>query len=247
MEAMFEILRRLGPAAWLAGAAAVLPAVNGFLLLAYINQVGMWLRDHGTRGVVVYSAGFMVLAGLALLPTYASAILGGWAFGFATGFPAALCGFVGGSLIGYAVARPTAAGRVESLLTEKPKWRVVRDALVGSGAWRALLIVTLVRVPPNSPFALTNLVLASVRVPLWTYLVGTAIGMAPRTAAAVYLASQVRGLTAEEAKDQRPGWWVPVGIGLTLAVLWIVGTMATHALRRVTAEGAGGTAAPNAE
>jgi MFS family permease len=38
-----------------------------------------------------------------------------------------------------------------------------------------VLIVTLVRLPPNSPFAITNLVLASAGVPRPVYLLGTAI------------------------------------------------------------------------
>jgi len=178
-ETLKEVLTRLGPAAVLGFIAATLPPLGSIALFYYMNDLGAWLRGHGTQGLVYYALGFGLFAGLALLPTYASAALGGWAFGFANGFPAAMSGFVLGSLIGYAIARPTASSRVESLINEKPKWKTVRDSLVGSGFWRTLMIVTLVRVPPNSPFAVTNLVLASVRVPVVPYALGDIAGHGP--------------------------------------------------------------------
>ncbi len=226
---------RLGPASFLAVGAAVLPPLGSLLLFANINQIGDWLRSHGSTGIAFYIAGFAFFAGVALLPTYSSAILGGWAFGFAVGLPAALAGFLGGALIGYGVARPTSAERVTRLIDEKPQWKAVRDSLMGGSKARALLIVTLLRLPPNSPFALTNLVLASVRTPLWIYLLGTLIGMTPRTALVLYIASQVQGKMADEAAKDKPWWMIAVGIGATVIVLGIVGMMAKKALAKVTA------------
>jgi hypothetical protein len=55
-------------------------------------------------GVVLYLAAFAVLGGLALLPTYAQSLLGGWAFGFAGGLPVVLAGFAGAALVNYAIA-----------------------------------------------------------------------------------------------------------------------------------------------
>ena len=73
--------RRLGPASYLAVGAAVLPPLGSIILFANINRIGDWLRADGHNGVAVYIAGFAFFAGVALLPTYSSAILGGWAFG----------------------------------------------------------------------------------------------------------------------------------------------------------------------
>lgn len=229
-----EILKRLGPASVLAFIAGTLPILGTVVLLANINAVGTYLRDRQPGSIGVYAAAFAVLAGIALVPTHSSAFVGGWAFGFALGFPAALAGFVGGALIGYAIARPTASERVESLIAEKPKWKAVHDALVRGSAWRTLLIVTLVRVPPSSPFALTNMVLASVRVPAWIYVVGTLIGMTPRTAVIVYLASTLRDAVLRESASTKPGWMIAAGIAATLLVLGIIGWMGNQALRRLT-------------
>lgn len=230
-------MKRLGPASILAGFALVCPPIGGTLILVYMDTIARWFDAHPAAGPWIYAAAFALFAGLALLPTYAQSILGGWAFGVAGGFPAALCGFVGGSLIGYAVARPTASARVTKLIHEHPRWQAVRDALVGGSFWKTLGIVTLMRLPPNSPFALTNLVLASVRVPLPTYVIATAVGMAPRTLAAVWLGAALHekfSSIREGLEAEKPWWWLAVGIGLTLIVLGILGYIANKALERVT-------------
>jgi uncharacterized membrane protein YdjX (TVP38/TMEM64 family) len=231
-----KVIRELGPAAILAAMASTLPPIGSLVLFTYIDTVGTWLRQHES-GVGIYIAGFAVLAGLALLPTYASAILGGWAFGLKLGFPAAMAGFLGASLIAYAIGRPTAATRVEAVLQSRPKWRAVRDALVGGSSLRCLGIVTLLRLPPNSPFALTNLVLSSSRVPLWIYALGTVVGMAPRTGLVLFVASRVRDHVASEAAKTSPWWIVAIGIAATLAVLVVIGIISKRALDRVTKGG----------
>lgn len=226
-----EIVRRLGPAGALAVVAATLPALGGFLLLAQLGTVGAWLGSHEGTGLLIYLAGFAFTSGLALLPTYSQSALGGWTFGFAAGFPAALGGLIGGALIGYGVARPAAGQRVIRLIDEHPRWRAVYDALLGGSLLRTLLIVTLLRLPPNSPFAITNLVLAATRVPLTVYMLGTALGMAPRTGMVVFLAS--RAPDFDPARGQDWLYWA-ISIVTTLVVLAVIGVLANHALLRIT-------------
>lgn len=224
----------------MAAVAAAAPAIGGFVVLGTLGVVGPWLRDHGSAGVAMYVAALAVCAGLALLPTYSQAILGGWAFGFATGFPAALGGIFGGAVIGMLVSRRAASEDVMKVLASRPEWLAVRNAMVGSGFWKALGMVTLVRLPPNSPFALMNLALGSTRVPWGAALIGTVIGLAPRTAAAVWIAASVRSLAADEAtsavKDRMPEWVVIGGIGLTIAVVVVIGMIATRVMKRWVAE-----------
>lgn len=235
------VVGKLGPAAPLAVAWAVLPPLGSIVLFTYLGTIGAWLRGHEAAGVVLYAAAFAVLAGMALLPTYASAILGGWAFGFALGFPAALAGFCGGAIIGYFIARGAARDRAVKLIEEHEKWRIVRDALIGDttdgrdghGFCKMLGVVALVRLPPNSPFAITNLVMASVKVRFIPYILGTLIGMAPRTGAAVYIAATLREMAAADVAKQRPWWWIAVGIVLTIVVLAVLGSVAKRALGKM--------------
>lgn len=235
-----EIAKRLGPVAFLGIWSAAIPPLGSLALFYFMDDIGLWLRSHESLGVVLYAVGFAVLAGLALLPTYASAILGGWAFGMGLGYPAALAGFLFGSLIGYGVAKPTAGERVIKLIDERPKWKVVRKALLESGFGRMLLIITLLRLPPNSPFAVTNLVLASVRVPLGAYVIGTLVGMAPRTGIVLYLAAQISQKFSEHAKDaakaDKPWWYIVAGVVLSILALAVIGLIANRALEKVTSE-----------
>ena len=223
-------VRRLGAIGPLAAAAAVLPAVGGIVLLVYAQSAGDWLRSHGEVGPILYTACFTILAGLALLPTYAQAIVGGFAFGATIGTAAALAGFVGAAVVGYLVAWLASGDKAEQVIAEHAKWKAVHDELLRGGFWKTLGIVTLIRVPPNSPFAMTNLVLAATKVPLPVYVIGTLVGMAPRTFAAVYIGSTFSDLNAIAT----PLWMKIGGIVLTLIVLGVIGLLANRAISHVT-------------
>ena len=215
--------RRLAP---LAIVSLLLPPLGAAVLIGYMPRLGPWLQAHGVTGVMAYVAGFAVFGGFALLPTYAPAILGGWAFGDRVGLPAALAGFVLASAINYAWAHRWSTHAAQ-LLAERPKWLVVRNALVGMSRWRTTLVVALVRVPPNSPFALSNSALAAARVPIVPYLVGTFLGLTPRTAVAVRAGSHLS--TLDFRQPDAYGAAI-VTIGLSIAVLGILGWLARRAL-----------------
>lgn len=235
-----RLIHELGPAAPLALIAATLPALGGLILLGSLPSIGPWLRQHELTGVVLYALAFALSSGLALLPTYAQSLLGGWAFGVWAGFPAALVGCVVGATLGYEIARRAASAKVMHIVERNVRLAVVRRALIGEGRplgfWRCLGLVVLVRLPPNSPFALTNLVLASVRVPRLCFVAGTAAGLAPRTAVAVWLASQVADLV-EAPAGVRPGWLTVAGLVVSLVAVAVIGAMANRALARVGSAG----------
>lgn len=236
---VWNTIRRLGPAAVLGVLATALPPISGILLIAYMKTVAQWLRSNQDAGVYIYTGAFAVLSGLALLPTFSQAALGGYAFGFWVGLGAAMFGFAGGSMLGYEIARRASADRVMRLIDEHPKWRAVRDALVQDRETNSFLkttgMVALLRMPPNSPFSLTNLVMASVKVPRGAFVVGTVVGMLPRTAVAVWIGA-VAAQHAQEADGlDTPRWLVYTGIGMTLVVLLIVMKIAERAVKRMTA------------
>ena len=225
------IVRRLGPAGPLAVVASTLPIIGLVTLAFCFNIIGPWLRAQDGTGVLIYTLGFMVCAGLAIFPTHILSALGGWTFGFALGCPAAIAGVLGAALLGYAIARRAAGDRAVRLIEEQPKWRAVYQALLGSGFWRSLLIVVLVR-GALSPFALTNLVMAAARTHPLTYALGTAIGLAPRTAGVVFLAVGLHQIT-ERTPEHR--WLWITGAVLTVVAVVVIGHIANRAMARVTA------------
>ena len=232
-----EVWARLGPAGWLGILWATSPALCGIALLAFLGPISDWLLAHPAGGLALYVGVFAITAGFGLLPTYAQSILGGWVFGFWFGWGAAMVGFTGASLIGYAVARTASQDRVEQLVKTNAKARVIREDLIGHGLWRTLGVVTLIRVPPNSPFAITNLVMATTGVGLVPYVIGTAIGMAPRTGVAVWLAACGRSQGARDIqellKQAKGPWYIIGGLVVTVLVFAAIGAIANRALRRV--------------
>jgi uncharacterized membrane protein YdjX (TVP38/TMEM64 family) len=229
-------LRDLGRAGALGLVWAVLPGILGVTLLASIGTVSDWLVARGPWGLPIYSLAFAASAGLGLLPTYAQAILGGWVFGLALGFPAALLGFTLAALVGYLLARWVAGDSLERLLARDRRLLVVRDALVRERHGRTLLVTALLRIPPTSPFSLMNLAFASARVAVGPFLLGTTFGLAPRTLVYVWMGAAgaktgAHGL-GELAKNSKGLWQLALGIGLTLLVLTLLQRMAQKALER---------------
>ena len=243
-EVKFSDFGKAGPAA---AAAAIMPIIGLAVLVGFAPTVAPWLREHGTLGLVIYVLVFAITSGLAIMPTFAQAALGGYAFGLALGLPGALVGFLGGSLIGYFAARKVTGDDAIKGVAKHPKWNIVvrsffpdrQDDGANRGFWRTLGLVTLIRFPPNSPFALTNIVLSSVKVDILPYAIGTLVGMLPRTAVVCYLGSIIQGELSEDVslKSSRPGWYMPVGIAVTVLVLFILAKLGDMAIKKAIASG----------
>ena len=232
-ETIGAVIKRLGPAAWLPIAWAVLPGIAGITLLANMDFAQQMLigteENPGLSfgaGIAVFIGIFIVSAGLGILPTVSQAILAGFAFGITWGFSAALIGFAGASIIGYFVAGLIARDKVEQEIHKHPKAEIIRDAFIHHGKMRAMLILTLLRVPPNSPFALTNYAMSVSGVKLLPFVVATVVGMAPRTLAAVWVGSQVNSWD----EVHKPKWLVIGGIVFSVVLLVGLGKLANKAL-----------------
>jgi len=225
-----------------------LPPLLGFWIIAEIGAIGDWLRTFGgpelviggasapLYGLLIYAACFMVCCGLGILPTYAQAILGGWVFGFWLGTPAALIGFTGGSAIGWVICRVVSRDSVARWIDRKPRWSAVRHAFLAEGFWKTFGIVTLIRIPPNSPFSLTNLAMSAGGAKLAPYLAGTFVGMTPRTAIACGFAAAA---AADGSKDiqafMQDKGFLPIIIGVIalVVVFSVLAKIANRALAGV--------------
>lgn len=211
-----------------------LPALFSIGLFAYLGPVSDWLRSHGNAGLAVAAAGFAAAAGLGLMPTYAQAVLMGWVFGTAAGLGVSVVGYVGGAVLGWAICRAVARDEVRALIDSDPRWRVVRSALVDASQARTVGLVALLRFPPTSPFAFTNMLLAATGVRFGPMIAGSLLGMLPRTAVAAWFGAQGAATGAQDLKDlmQRQGLpAVIVGVVLIVAVLAVMQHVGKRALR----------------
>lgn len=210
-----------------------LPPLAGLYILYDLASIAAFLQSDLEHGFWAYVAVFAITAGLGLLPTYSQAFLGGWVFGLSWGLAGAIMGFTGAAAIGYLFSRMVTGRSVDAWIDRHPKGRVIRDALARGSRWRTFAVVTLVRLPPSSPFAMTNYMLGATGVPFWLAMVATPIGMLPRTAIVCFLAASAVSAGASdlvEVYKSTPTWVLVSGIVASVAVVAILGQLATRAL-----------------
>lgn len=226
---ILRFIRQIGPAGPVALIATALPMIGAVALLTVAPTITRWLHAHGLAGAIVYMSAYALCCGFALVPTYASSILGGWTFKFAVGFPATMAGIGGAAVIGYMLAHRIVGHRVRRVIHEHPRWEVVRNALVGGKPLKVIGVITLLRLSPLLPFETTNVLLASCEVRLVPFLIGTLLGVTPRTAVVVYIASRARKL---EMGGGGSWWMVAFGIVMSVVVLAMVAFISKRALDR---------------
>jgi uncharacterized membrane protein YdjX (TVP38/TMEM64 family) len=229
------VFRRLGAAGYVAVVLSFWPPLGGFVLLATLTKFGPWLRAHGNEGLLIYFLFTGFLMGVSFVPTYSCAILAGWAFGFKVGTPLAIATITVASLVAYAIGRWISRDKVLDVIREHPRWNAVYQAMLGGDAMKTFWVVTLLRIPPTSPFAIANFALAAARVRLMPYTLGTLVGVAPRTALGAFAAAQLEQLRFKDVGDR---WMVVAGIVATVAVCVVLGMMANRALKSVTNQSA---------
>ncbi|MEY3143583.1 MAG: hypothetical protein RLY21_2076 [Planctomycetota bacterium] len=213
-----------------------LPPLAGIYILLDLQDIARFLQQDLSHGFWAYVAVFAITAGLGLLPTYSQSFLGGWVFGMQWGLLGAIVGFTGGAAIGYLFARLVTGDSVDRWIDRHPRGRVIRDALARGSTGRTFLIVTLLRLPPNSPFAMTNYALSATRVPFWLAMTATPIGMLPRTAIVCFLAAAAVSEGAQnikEAVEDKPLWALVFAIGSSIAAIAIMGQLANKALAKL--------------
>jgi len=180
-----------------------------------VPLVQSWILSIGfVAAAAAVAALFAFCTGSALLPTYALSFAVGVFFGPITGSIVAMTGVTGGALVGYAWGTLLARKRVSAVIDGNPRAAVVRAAIVNKPLPQELFAVILLRFPPNSPFALTNLIMSSVGVRLLPYTLGTFVGIAPRTLFAVFIGVAVQNI----ADAQSAGGVTRVLIGLAVGI-----------------------------
>ena len=211
-----------------------LPPLMGFWLLGELGNVGDWLKSHPDYGLLIFIGVFALTSGFGLLPTYAQAILGGWVFGLTIGTAAAMCGLLGGAAIGLFFARIVSGASIKALIDNNPRGRVIRNALVESSQRRTFLLILLLRLPPNSPFAIANLAMGASGVRALPLLGATVLGMFPRTLVTCGAAAAAAKTGARDFQQlfAETGWgWIAVGFCSFIIALLIIRVISIRALK----------------
>lgn len=232
---IYGSFRELGSFTPAALATAVVPIVNSTLLLVFAPSAGNWLRENWQIGIVVYLLGAWLVCGFALLPTNVIGILCGWAFGFPLGICLHLLAIVGASLISSYVLSPLVGDNLQKFLSNHKKAKTLHKTLLDQNFKRTTLVVTLLRLSPAMPFALTNLLMTAARVPLPSFLLGTFVGMLPRSSAVVFFGA---GLSVLDLDEPFNVWTFVFGFIATLASVIVITYFSKQALAKMTTEAA---------
>jgi uncharacterized membrane protein YdjX (TVP38/TMEM64 family) len=222
------------------GLVAVLLPLAGLAWLAERAEgIGQGLQSLGVVGGLALTIVGGVLCGLAVLPTHALSLMAGFALGMAWGGPVAVLAVVLAAAIGHATAGWLGGCHLAEILQQRRVGRVLWDAMVGVGGWRCGLAVALVRLPPQVPFALANVIAAGVGVPWRAFLIGTALGMTPRVLLVVWAGSLLRTWSRDEPIPAAT-WLSVLGAGVALVGLgfwaWRV-MVAAQATANASAQG----------
>jgi uncharacterized membrane protein YdjX (TVP38/TMEM64 family) len=230
-EKIVGYLRELGKLTPIALATTVMPIVGGSLLLTIAYPLAFWLKDNWEIGAGLFTLGVIVFCGLSILATNIVGIMGGWSFGFELGITALMIGIVSAATLSFLIHTRIVGDTLPHVFEHHPKAQVVYQALIGQSKWRTMLIIFLLRLSPAMPFALTNFLMASARVPLKSFIGGTFLGMLPRSSAVVFVGS---GLSELTFNDPQEAWLIVFGIIATFVSIIFITIVARRALERMT-------------
>jgi uncharacterized membrane protein YdjX (TVP38/TMEM64 family) len=208
--------------AGLAGALAV--CVVALALSGSVSSDGV--RDHldglGVAGPVVFVLVSSLLT-VALFPGPLLAGASGLLFGTALGTPISVTAATLGASLAFSISRWWAHDAVAALAG--PRLERVQHVLAG----RPFLTVLYARIAPGMPYNLVNYAAGMTHIPLRTFALATAIGVAPRAFAYTALGGSLHDLGSPEAV-----------VAFAVLVLMAVGglVLARRDVRRRTRAGA---------
>jgi uncharacterized membrane protein YdjX (TVP38/TMEM64 family) len=200
---------RLDPSSWLDAALPLLRSPLGALL--FIPLYALWVT--------------------LLLPGVWASMLAGALYGTLLGSALVFVGASLGALVVFVLGRTWLQGWARRRLAAAPKLQAVEQAVSREG----LRLVLLTRLSPAFPFSLLNLAYGLSEVSLRDYTIGL-IGILPGTV----LFCGLGALAGDVARFQEvlsgqadPLTWAVrlLGLGATLAVVWLVNRVARSALQ----------------
>ena len=162
--------------------------LHDWVRLERLAELRAAIEAYGAWGPVLFVAGYVV-GELLFFPGLPLTLLGGLVFGPVWGTVYVWIAAMLSAALAFLVARHLARDTVERWMAHSPRLARI-DAAIGRHGWRILMITRLV---PLFPFNLQNYAYGLTRIPLWPYLVVTAICILPATIAFTLAAGALSG------------------------------------------------------
>jgi uncharacterized membrane protein YdjX (TVP38/TMEM64 family) len=180
------------------------------------NELRRQLRDMGALGVFVLVA-LMLIHAVVFFPSELVTATAGYVYGFAGGVALAVVGWLASALLTYWLGRH--AGRpVLRRLAGGHRLEGLEAALARGGP----VVLLAARLLPVVPYSLIGYVAGAARVPLWTFVWTSVVGMLPLTLIVVTLGTRLQDFS----------WSDPV-VWLALVPLLLAAVMARPLSRRL--------------
>lgn len=198
---------------------------------AGMQQIVPWLEGQGLLGMLLFGALDALLV-ILLLPVIVLAVAAGVVFGIVPGTLLMVTGTTTGATLAFLIGRYLLGARVRDWLRRRRHVDAFAAAL-REGGW---LTIAALRMTPFLPFKSTNYVFGALELSLRDFVLGTATGILPLTAAAVTLGALAGDVSAALAarRSPHPVEWLLYGVGLAVAVAVIV-TLTRRARRLLAA------------
>lgn len=194
----------------------------------FIERVDEW----GPWGYVAYGLLYTLLEILAL-PAIPLTMTSGVLFGIVPGTIVVSGASTAAATLAFLIARYAARDKVLSIAQDNPQFKAI-DRAIGKESFK---VVTLLRLSPLLPLALSNYFYGITSVDLPSYVAGSWLGMLPGTIAYVYAGNYGRALIDGDGDvGGVKGWQVALGLGVTVLAVGYIGRLAKKALDDVEEE-----------
>jgi uncharacterized membrane protein YdjX (TVP38/TMEM64 family) len=204
-------------------------------ILNWIGDVRKQIESLGLWSGIVYPIAYAI-CNVLLLPGGVLSVGGGFIFGLWWGFLIVLVGNLLGAATAFCIARRLGRRRIEKLIDNSRRLRVIDRAIERQG-WK---IVVLSQLNPLAPSSLLNYLYGLTRVPLHRCLLWVALGQTPGLFLYVFI-----GTLGQFGVEMARGTKQPVlhdylvwgsGFMLTICTTYMLGRLAKHILAEVETE-----------
>lgn len=187
----------------------------GSLIFLWNYQILEGIRLDSSFNILIYAATTGLLMGLAFLPTTFIAPASGFFFGWIA-FPFMVIAYALATILGYNLGQKANASLLEALFIKHPHLKQELEARKS----KEMNLIFFVRISPIIPFAVSNFLFASMKIPLKKVLIFGILGMLPRTLLAFGTGVFANSFLATKDSLSSPVQW---GIGFALLIIGIFG------------------------
>lgn len=187
----------------------------GSMFFLWNYQILEGIRLDTFLNILIYIGITGVMMGLAFLPTTFIASASGFFFGWIA-FPLLVIAYAFATILGYKLGQQANASLLDVLFSKHPQLKEELEVRKS----KEMNLIFFVRISPIIPFAVSNFIFASMKIPLKKVLIFGILGMLPRTLIAFGTGVIANSFLSAKNSLSSPVQW---GIGFALLIIGVFG------------------------